>query len=135
MTNTTFTAILDLFDSDAPGCRMEALRLARESGHHLRLRAIIAARREADRVEAEARREARAAEAEQRLTDAYLEDVAGSTDPQARQARILLMLPTIDQRQAAQRGAHRYMNATPGAGRYSDALLSVVTDMLAGVPA
>ena len=115
---------------------MEALRIARDTGHHLELRALLAARREDARIEAAARRGARTFEARQRLSTPWLEDIA--TDPtntQARQARILLMLPTIDQRQAAQGGAHRYMNATADAGRYSDALLSVVHSMLAGYPA
>jgi hypothetical protein len=133
---TPFATIVDLFDSDAPGCRREALRLARDTGHHLELRALLDARRDADRREQAVRDEIRTFEARQRLSTPWLEDMADdATNPQARQARILLMLPTIDQRQAARGGAHRYMNATPDAGRYSDALLSVVHSMLAGYPA
>lgn len=72
-----------------------------------------------------------------KLSDAYLtESLTGTRgDVDARYARILLQLPTADARADAWSGARRFLNATPDAGRPSDALASVVRSMLAGYPA
>lgn len=55
---------------------------------------------------------------EERLTA----DLASPLPGLRRQARILLSLPGLEERQAAVRDAHRFRNATPDAGRWSDAL-------------
>ena len=54
--------------------------------------------------------------------EALTADLASPLPGLRRQARILLTLPTLEERQAAVRDAHRFCNATPDAGRWSDAL-------------
>jgi hypothetical protein len=131
----TLDDLLVMFDSDTPGARLDALRIARDLGLRDDMRAVLEARRAA-----EARTRA-ADEAfsefcyRQSLSNVHLQELADSGDPQARQAQILLELPTISDRIAAKGWMHRFLNATPDAGRPSDALRVVVSGMIAGYPA
>lgn len=103
-------------------------------------RAEHAAAMAAQRAEAEAARLADYAERAARLAEAYstaaLEaDVATGGEVSARRAAILLKLDTVEQRLEAVAGSNRFLNATPDAGRPSDALRTVVHSMLSGYPA
>lgn len=68
-------------------------------------------------------------------TDQLTADLDGADPVKARYARELLRLDTVDQRIAAWRDARRFLNATPDAGRPSDALRSGVNAILNGYAA
>lgn len=61
---------------------------------------------------------------DERLTSDLASDLAGPR----REARLLLQLPTPAERREAVRLALRFYNASPSAGRWSDALRSVLAD-------
>jgi hypothetical protein len=66
-------------------------------------------------------------------TEVLEADAAGERgEVEARYALELLRLGTVAERLAAWAGARRFLNATPDAGRPSDALRSTVNSMLAG---
>lgn len=127
--------VVALWDSDQPGCRIEALRLARSAGLRDEFGAVLDERKVSDQIGRAVDAAIRDFEGRQRLSTPWLEDEADSPAPTARRARILLQLPTVEARREALAGMHRFLNATPDAGRPSDALLVVVNGMLAGFPA
>ena len=108
--------------------RRSFYRELRELGEDVRAAhaASVAAALAARRAEAEVHRIAADA---YRYSDEWCAEELASTAPgRHRAAKILMTLETPSQRRECVRLAHRFMNATSDAGRWSDALRSCVDE-------
>jgi hypothetical protein len=120
----SFGQLLALYDSGA----INGLTFARTARREHRAE-YVAYRDERDaaaRLEMNRQRADRERDAAARYTDETLRENLSSDLPGLRrEAEILLTIPAADRR-AVVADAHRFRNATPDAGRWSDALRSAV---------